>query len=176
MDWDAYADEVMSELGAWLESTDAKGESGGEILEENKKKIAKLAGGWLTTKLAGILSESGKTLSDAKIDPENFAEFLKILWKGEINSTNGQKLLQLMVDNGGDPSHIMEEHNLGQNMDEGEVKAIIERLIAENPAQVAQFKAGKENILMWFVGGVMKATEGKANPEKVKEMVRGLIG
>ena len=176
MDWDAYADRVMSELGAWLEASDSKDEPGGDILEENKKKLAKLAGGWLTTKLAGLLAETGKSLSDAKIDPENFAHFLKILWKGEINSTNGQKLLQLMVENGGDPTHLMEEHNLGQNMDEGEVKSIIERLIAENPTQVEQFKAGKENILMWFVGGVMKATQGKANPEKVKEIVRGMIG
>jgi len=176
MDWDAFADRVMSELGAWLESTDAKGETGGEILTENKKKLAKLAGGWITSKLAGLLTETGKTIEATNIDPENFAEFLKILWKGEINSANGQKLLALMVETGGDPSHLMEEHNLGQNMDEGEVKAIIERLIAENPKQVEQFKAGKENILMWFVGGVMKATEGRANPEKVKEIAREMMG
>jgi aspartyl-tRNA(Asn)/glutamyl-tRNA(Gln) amidotransferase subunit B len=175
MDWDGFADNVMSELGTWLESTDAKGESGGELLEENKKKLAKLAGGWLTSKLAGILTETGKTLAETKIDAENFAEFLKILWKGKINSSNGQKLLALMVETGADPSHLMEEHNLGQNMDEGEVKAIIERLIAENPKQVEQFKAGKENVLMWFVGGVMKATEGRANPEKVKEIARGMM-
>ena len=60
-------------------------------------------------------------------------------------------------------------------MDDGELKTIIERLITENPAQVEQFKSGKENILMWFVGQAMKATEGKANPEKVKEIARGLM-
>jgi aspartyl-tRNA(Asn)/glutamyl-tRNA(Gln) amidotransferase subunit B len=160
-----YADEVMSELGEWVKiDSDA-----------TKTKLAKLVGGWLANKLPAILTETGKTLEETKIDPENFAEFIKILYNGEVNSSNGQKLLKLMVETGADPSHIMEEHNLGQNMDDGELETIIKRLIEENPAQVEQFKAGKESILMWFVGSVMKATEGKANPEKVKEVVRGLM-
>jgi aspartyl-tRNA(Asn)/glutamyl-tRNA(Gln) amidotransferase subunit B len=160
--WADYAEKVMSELGEWTK-------------DDNKPKLAKLAGGWLTTKLAGLMTEKNIAIADLKITPEDFAEFLTLLLKGDINSANGQRLLALMVDTGTDPSHLMEEHNLGQNMDEGEVKTIIERLIAENPKQVEQFKAGKENVLMWFVGSVMKATEGRANPEKVKELARALM-
>jgi aspartyl-tRNA(Asn)/glutamyl-tRNA(Gln) amidotransferase subunit B len=165
--WADYAEHVMSELAEWIGSDEA---------EDRKSKLAKLAGGWLTSKLAGILAEMNRTIADVNMTPENFAEFIKILDRGEINSANGQKLLRLMIEKGADPSHLMEERNLGQTMDEDEVRAVIERLIAENPAQVEQFKAGKENVLMWFVGGVMKATEGRANPEKVKEMARSIMG
>ncbi len=165
--WAAYAEHVMSELGSWL---------GGKEYEDRKEKLAKLVGGWLTSKLAGVLTELGRSIADVKITPENFAEFIKILDKGEINSANGQKLLKLMVETGADPSHLMEEHNLGQNMDEGELRTVVQRLVEENPKQVEQYKAGNEKILMWFVGGAMKATEGRANPEKVKELAKQIIG
>lgn len=172
--WADYAEHVMSELGAWLGSEEPE-KSGGEILEQRKTKLAKLAGGWLTSKLAGILTEMDRAIRDVNVTPENFAEFIKILDKGEINSANGQKLLKLMIEKGADPSQLMEDHNLGQTMDEREVKEIVERLIRENPKQVEQYKSGKENVLMWFVGGVMKATEGKANPEHVKEIAKEII-
>jgi aspartyl-tRNA(Asn)/glutamyl-tRNA(Gln) amidotransferase subunit B len=165
-EWDTYADHVMSELGEWVKTTS----------EGEKEKLSKLVSGWLVNKLPALLTEAGKTINEANITPENFAEFIKILYNGEINSSNGQKLLKLMMERGADPSHLMEEHNLGQNMDESETIAIIERLIAENPAQVEQFKAGKESVLMWFVGQVMKATEGRANPEKVKEIAKEKMG
>lgn len=173
--WADYAEQVMGELGSWIASTDDSNDSAGTILTEKKQKLAKLAGGWLTSKLAGIMTERGLAMADLNISAENFAEFLNLLYKGDINSANGLRLLTMMVDTGKDPSHLMEEHNLGQNMDDGEIRAIVERLIAENPKQVEQFKAGKENVVMWFVGGVMKATEGRANPEKVKEIAKELM-
>lgn len=175
--WAEYAEHVMGELGGWLEaSDDTTDKRAGDLLAEKKKSLAKLASGWLTSKLAGLLAEKNMTMRDLKITAEDFAEFLHIILKGDINSTNGQRLLALMVETGTDPSHLMEEHNLGQNMDASEVRAIVKRLIAENPKQVEQFKAGKENVLMWFVGGVMKATEGRANPENVKAIAKEMMG
>lgn len=165
--WAGYAEHVMSELAEWIGEDEAT---------EQKAKIAKLVGGWLTSKLAGFLTEMDRTIADVNVTPENFAEFIKILDRGEINSANGQKLLKLMIEKGADPSHLMEEHNLGQNMDEGELRQIVERLVTENPNQVEQLKSGNEKILMWFVGGAMKATEGRANPEKVKELVKQIVG
>lgn len=175
--WADYAEKVLGELGGWMEATDnVTDKSAADLLVEKKTKLAKLVGGWLTTKLFGLMTEKNLTIKDLKISAENFAEFLNLILKGDINSSNGQRLLSLMVDTGTDPSHLMEEHNLGQNMDENEVRAIIKRLIDENPKQVEQFKAGKENVLMWFVGSVMKASEGRANPEKVKEIAKGMMG
>jgi aspartyl-tRNA(Asn)/glutamyl-tRNA(Gln) amidotransferase subunit B len=165
-EWDTYADHMMSELGEWITAA----------TDTEKEKLSKLASGWLVNKVPALLTELERPFDQMNITPENFAEFIKILHKGEINSSNGQKLLKLMMEHGADPSHLMEEYNLGQNMDEGELATIIERLITENPTQVEQFKAGKESVLMWFVGQVMKATEGRANPEKAKEVAKEKMG
>jgi aspartyl-tRNA(Asn)/glutamyl-tRNA(Gln) amidotransferase subunit B len=170
--WTDFADNVMGELGNWLADTDKSKDSAGEILAENKKKLAKLAGGWLTSKLAGLMAERNQIISDIKIDPENFAEFLTLIYQDKINSSNAQKLLAMMLETGADPSHLMEDHNLGQNLDEGVLKETVKRLIEQNPDQVAQIKAGKLGVIKWFVGAVMKATEGKANPAQAEEMVR----
>ncbi len=174
--WADYAEEVMGELGGWLEATDKSKKSAGEILEERKNKLAKLAGGWLTSRLAGLMAERNLGIEDLKIDAENFAEFLQLVDSGKINSTNAQKLLALMLEKGADPSHLMEEHDLGQNMNEHQLKETVQRIVAENPDKVAQIKAGKVAVLKWFVGAVMKATEGKANPTTTEEMVKKEIG
>lgn len=174
--WAEYAENVMGELGGWLESTDDSDKSGGELLNERKKKLAKLAGGWLTSKLAGLMAEKNLTIKELKITPEDFAEFLHLLDAGKINSSNAQKLLAMMVETGTDPSVLMEEHDLGQNMDAGALEGTIKRIVQENPDQVAQIKAGKVALLKWFVGATMKATEGKANPAVAEEIIKKEIG
>jgi aspartyl-tRNA(Asn)/glutamyl-tRNA(Gln) amidotransferase subunit B len=168
--------QVMGELGGWIESTDATRTSAGDILDQQKTQLAKLAGGWLTSKFAGLLAEAGKNPQSANISAENFAEFLHLLYTQKINSANGQKLLALMLETGLDPSHLMEEHDLGQSMDDDALKTMIRRLIEENPDQVAQIKAGKISVIKWFVGGVMKATEGKANPAQAETIVKRELG
>jgi aspartyl-tRNA(Asn)/glutamyl-tRNA(Gln) amidotransferase subunit B len=174
--WADYAEDVMGELGTWLESTDPSGRSGGELLNDKKKIYAKLAGGWLTTKLAGLLAARNIGIKDVKITPEDFAEFLHLIDAGEINSSNAQKLLALMVETGNDPSHIMEEHDLGQTMGGEELTAVVRRVIEQNPDQASQVRAGKTGVIKWFVGGVMKATEGKASPVAVEEAVKRELG
>ncbi|MBI4138526.1 Asp-tRNA(Asn)/Glu-tRNA(Gln) amidotransferase GatCAB subunit B, partial [Candidatus Uhrbacteria bacterium] len=102
--------------------------------------------------------------------------FIFLLDKGEIGSANAQKLLALMVGTDADPSQIMETHDLGQKMDEKKLLEEIKRIISQNPDQAAQAKAGKTAVIMWFVGAVMKATEGKANPAAAKELVMKELG
>ncbi len=174
--WAEYAEQVMGELGGWLESTDDSEKSGRELLEDKKKRYAKLAGGWLTSKLAGLMAERNMDITGLKITPEDLAELLNIIAAKEINSTNALKLLKLMFDTGADPSHLMEEHNLGQNMSEADLKKIIIQIIKQNPDQVSQIKTGKIAVLKWFVGAVMKVTEGKANPETAENMIKKEIG
>ncbi len=174
--WDEYAEHVMGELGSWMEATDDTNVSGGELLSERKKALAKLAGGWLTSKLAGILTEKNLTIKDCKVEAEDFAEFLHLIDKGEVGSANAQKLLVMMVETGDDPSHLMERNNLGQNMDLATLAEIIRGIVQNSPDQVAQVKQGKLGILKWFVGAVMKATEGKANPTIAEEMIKKEIG
>jgi aspartyl-tRNA(Asn)/glutamyl-tRNA(Gln) amidotransferase subunit B len=174
--WADYAEQVMGELGGWIESTDNSDQSGGEIISEQKKKYAKLAGGWMTSKLAGLMTEKNLSIADLKITAEDFAEFLHMLEKGEINSANAQKLLAMMVETGRDPSHLMEENNLGQNFPDNELEELVKRLVSENPKQVEEIKAGKIALVKWFVGAIMKTTDGRANPAKAEEMVKKEIG
>jgi aspartyl-tRNA(Asn)/glutamyl-tRNA(Gln) amidotransferase subunit B len=174
--WADYAEQVMGELGGWMEATDDRNMSGGGLLNERKKKLAKLAGGWLTSKLAGLMAERNLGIKELKITAEDFAEFLHLIDTGELGSANAQKLLAMMVDTGTDPSQLMEEHDLGQNMDAGALEEIVKRIVSENSDKVQQIKDGKIAVLKWFVGGVMKATEGKANPTQAEEMVKKEIG
>jgi aspartyl-tRNA(Asn)/glutamyl-tRNA(Gln) amidotransferase subunit B len=175
--WSDYVEAVLSELGGWLESTDKESNrSGGDLLIQERALIAKLVGNWITNKLAGILNERGITHPKERITAENMAEFFQLLKQGTINGANGLKLLTLMVQTGSDPSHLLEEHNLGQQNDTGELKAIVTRVIEQNPDQVAQIRTGKVALVKWFVGGVMKASEGKANPEAVEKELLAQLG
>ena len=175
--WSDYVEAVLSELGAWLESTDQNHDrSGGELLTQDRALIAKLVGNWITNKLAGILNERAIAHPREHITAENMAEFFQLLKQGTVNGANGLKLLTLMVQTGSDPSHLLEEHNLGQQNDAGELNTIVTRVIEQNPDQVAQIRAGKMTLVKWFVGGIMKASEGKANPEAAEKELLTQLG
>lgn len=174
--WSDYVEDVLSELGGWAESTDTTSRSGGELLTQERSSIAKLVGSWITNKLAGILNERGLSHPKEKITAENLAEFFHLLRQNAVNSANGLKLLTLMVETGTDPSHLLEEHNLGQKNDAEELRSIVTRIIEQNPDQVAQIRAGKVALVKWFVGGVMKASEGRANPEQAEQEIKAQLG
>ena len=170
--WLEYTEQVMSELGGWMQSTDNTQKSSSDLIGEKKSKIAKLLGGWLTTKLVGLLAERQKTIKEVNITPENFAEFINLLDQGTINSANGQKLLQLMHDSGKDPSDLMETHNLSQNVNQDDLAEIVKRNIDANPEQAEQIKSGKLPLIKWFVGVIMRETEGRADPMQAETEIR----
>jgi aspartyl-tRNA(Asn)/glutamyl-tRNA(Gln) amidotransferase subunit B len=160
-----------------MEATDKSNEdSAGELLAENKRKIAKLVGGWLTSKLTALMTAKNIERPQDKVTAENMAEFLHLVNKGVVNSSNAQKLLELMLDTGADPSHLLEEHNLGQKNDPKELEETVRRIIELNPDQVEQVKAGKVTVIKWFVGCVMKASEGRANPESAETEIKKQLG
>ncbi len=172
--WAALTEHVMSEIIAWLDALpEVKGETD-EIKEEKKNKIARLTGGWLTTKLMGAMAERAIDIRVLKISPENFAELIALIYTDRINSTNAQKILGLMLDAGTDkdPTHIMEEYGFGQISDESKLSEIVDDVIKNNPKQVEAFKAGKEPILKFLIGMVMKATEGSGDPKIVERLLR----
>lgn len=172
--WANFTEHTMSELVDWLYSLpDVKGDSD-DIKEGKKQKIARLAGGWLTSKLMGMLKDQKKTITDVSFSAENFAELISLVYTARVNSTNAQKILLEMVtsDKNLDPSHIMEEKGYGQISDEGKLGEIVSETIASYPKQVEEFKAGKEPVLKFLVGMVMKATEGSADPQVVEKLLR----
>jgi len=94
---------------------------------------------------------------------------------GRINSSAAQTVLEQMYHHGGDPSQIVEEKNLAQTSDAGELEGIVEEVLAGNVKSVEDYKAGKENALKFLMGQVMKNTGGKANPQVVMEILKNKL-
>ena len=169
-----YTDAVMSEIIDWVCSLDETASDTGDVKEQKKAKIARLAGNWLTNKLLGLLHEHKKDIRRLKVSPENFAELVALLYAGRINAGGATKILAEMVAAGTDidPTHIMEEKGYGQINDEVALAAIISAVINSYPAQVEQYRAGKEPVFHFLKGMVMKATEGGAEPAVVEKLLR----
>jgi len=179
-----FAEEVMTELYEWINSlprnlprTDEQSESGAGAknqAENVPQSIARLAGGWITSKLLGVLKEKNLEISDIHFTSENFAELIALIYTNRVNSTNGLKILTIMAgsEHDHDPTHLLEEKGWGQVNDEASVGAVIDNVIKSYPQQVSQFKAGKEPIIKFLIGMVMKATEGSADPKVVEKLLR----
>ncbi|MBI2989952.1 MAG: Asp-tRNA(Asn)/Glu-tRNA(Gln) amidotransferase subunit GatB [Candidatus Magasanikbacteria bacterium] len=173
--WADFTEQVMTEMVDWLYSLpEMKKETSDEIRENKKNKIARLAGGWLTSKLMGFMNERKIDIKILKIKPENFAELIALIYAERVNSTNAQKILIEMLDSGvdSDPSHIMEEKGYGQVSDEVTIENLVKEVIQNYPKQVEEFKSGKEPVLKFLVGMAMKATEGSADPKIVEKKLR----
>ncbi len=95
-----------------------------------------------------------------------------MIYLGEINSSAAQAILEEMFKIGGDPSHIAEEKDLKQVSDTGELEGVVDKILADNPSAVEDYKAGKENSIKFLMGQVMQETKGKANPPMVLEMLK----
>jgi len=164
----SYTEKVISELRAWIVAS-------GDDWERQKTKLAKITSNWLITELFKHLNEDKKIIQDLKISPENFAELVALIYQDKINSSAGQTILEVMYKNGGDPTNIMAELNLEQLDNEAELEKVILDIIKNNQAQVEQYKKGKETVLQFFVGQIMAATKGKANPKIVLILLKKIL-
>ena len=189
----SYFEQVASELTAWVEA-EAINKNGKAdrilshdpltkvfipsplISEKTKTKVYRLANSYIITHLHKIMGDNKIKIKNLKITAENFAELIKMVHLGEINSSVAQTILEEMFKTGGDPSHIAEEKDLRQVSDSGELKNIVSKVLADNPSAVEDFKAGKENAIKFLMGQVMSATKGKANPPMVMEMLKKKMG
>lgn len=167
--WADFTEKIMTELYDWLET-----EKSQEDISLHREKIARLTGPWLTTKLLGIMTEKNLKLKDIKFSSENFAELISLMYTEKINPSNALKVLNEMLEKNSDidPSHIMEEKGYGQIKDENKLGTIIEETIRSFPKQVEEYKAGKEAILKFLIGMVMKSSEGSADPGVVEKLLK----
>lgn len=166
-----FAEEVISELKIWLTSQDPD-LSAEEVWSQNKKKLSRLVSGWILTKLLGLLKASDTAIKNIQITPENMAELITLVHDNKVNSTNANAILAEMLKTGKDPSNIMDEKDLSQMSDSGELEEIIDKVIVGNPVQVEQYKSGKDAVLMYLVGQVMKQSKGKADASQVREILK----
>lgn len=133
---------------------------------------AKTVSNWLMGELLGVLNASGKELGEMGISAEGTAQLLKMIDVGQVSKNIGKDVFAEMCATGKSAAQIVEEQGLTQISDTGELEAMIAAVIEANPDQVAQFKGGKEQVLGFFVGQVMKQTQGRANPQVVNELLR----
>lgn len=172
----AYTEHVFAELKSWLSTLEGVEGTGEEIWEREQKKLAKLVSGWLTTELFKLMNEAGQTIDEVKITPENFAEFLTIIYQNKINSSAAQILLREMFQTGKDPETIIEEKDLHQVDDSASLETTVDKIIATNTSVVGDYKNGKTNAMQYLIGQAMKEMKGKANPAKLQEIFRTKLG
>ncbi len=163
-----WTENVISELDAWIEAN-------GDEEERQEKRLAKTAGNWITSELLKYLNADGKRISDLKITAENFAELVCLIYQDKINSSAGQRILEEMYQNGGDPTDIMKLMGLEQMDNTEELEVAVKKIIEANPAQADAYRGGKVALLQFFVGQVMAETNGKANPKIVRELFEKLL-
>jgi aspartyl-tRNA(Asn)/glutamyl-tRNA(Gln) amidotransferase subunit B len=136
---------------------------------------AKAASNWIMGELLGALNGQGKDIGESPIAPGQLAALLKMLEKGELSGKMAKDVFGEMFASGDDPAAVVEKKGLKQISDTGALEGVIAGIIAANPEQAEQFRAGKEKVLGFFVGQVMKQTKGQANPAMVNELVRKML-
>lgn len=143
--------------------------------EVAKGRDAKLASNWVTTDLFGFLNKSGHDIGDSPIKAPQLGQLIDRISDKTISGRIAKEVFEIMCETGQDPDAIIEEKGLKQVTDTGAIEAIVDQVIAENPDKVAEVQGGKEKLLGWFTGQVMKASKGKANPQAVNDILKAKI-
>ena len=136
---------------------------------------AKQASNWIMSELLGVLHAEEMALGECKLTPEGLAELISMVEKGVISTKIGKEIFPELVSSGVSPSELVERKGLKQLSDEGAIREVLSKVFADHPKEVAQYKAGKHKLLGFFVGQVMKATRGQANPRMVNELARKML-
>ena len=131
---------------------------------------------WVMGELTRELNNSGTDVSASPVSPERLVSLLQLVEQGTISLKVAREIFPEVYSSGKTPEQIVQEKGLIQVSDEGALDKIIDDVLAKNPTQVAQFKEGKQQVLGFLVGQVMKASGGKANPGKVNELLKKKLG
>ncbi len=132
----------------------------------------KLAANWITGELSGALNRDGVDIEQSPVAAVTLGGLLARIADDTISGKIAKQVFEAMWRGEGDADAIIEARGLKQITDSGAIEKIVDEVIGNNPGQVEQFKAGKEKLMGFFVGQVMKATQGKANPKQVNELLR----
>ena len=136
----------------------------------------KTVSNWVMGELMRELNNSGTAISASPITPERLVSLLQMVDEGTISLKVAREIFPELYSSAKTPEQIVQEKGLTQVSDEGALAKIIEEVLSKNPGQVAQFKEGKQQVLGFLVGQVMKASGGKANPGKVNELLKKKLG
>jgi aspartyl-tRNA(Asn)/glutamyl-tRNA(Gln) amidotransferase subunit B len=161
-----YDAEVLTETQALADYFEAAVKAGAP---------AKSSANWMQTELLRQLNDSGKEIEASPLAPAALAELLKLVESGQITGAIGKKVFATMFGTGRGAAEIVASEGLAQIGDTSVIEKAAREVIEKNAANVAKFKAGNEGVFMFFVGQVMKATRGQANPQVVNDILRKLL-
>jgi aspartyl-tRNA(Asn)/glutamyl-tRNA(Gln) amidotransferase subunit B len=189
---EAFIEEVRNELPELPEAKyrrfidqygltpyDAEVLTASRSLADYYETVVKLAGGdpklcanWVMVELGGALNRDGLEITQSPVTAERLAGLLRRIADGTLSGKLGKQVFELMWETGKDADALIEEKGLKQITDSSWIEQIIDQVLASHPQEVAQYRAGKEKLFGFFVGQVMKATSGKANPQQVNELLK----
>ncbi|ASV86961.1 aspartyl/glutamyl-tRNA(Asn/Gln) amidotransferase, B subunit [Ochrobactrum quorumnocens] len=135
----------------------------------------KAAANWVINDLLGALNKAGKDIEESPVSPDQLGAIIDLIKDGTISGKIAKDLFEIVWNEGGDPKSLVEERGMKQVTDTGAIEKAVDDIIAANPDKVEQAKA-KPTMAGWFVGQVMKATGGKANPQAVNDLVKSKLG
>ena len=133
---------------------------------------ARAVSNWIMGELLGYLNATGRELSECKVTPEEMAALLGMIKSGKVSQSIGKDVFTEMCGTGSKAADIVAAKGLAQISDESELETLADRVIDANPAQVEQYRAGRQQVLGFFVGQIMKETKGRANPQVVNEILK----
>ena len=137
-----------------------------------KGRDAKFVANWIITNFFAMLNEVDKSIEESPIKEEQLGELFDLINDGTISGRTAKEVFEEMFTNGGNASEIVEKKGLKQISNTDELEAMIQKIIEDNSQQVEKFKSGNEKLFGWFVGQVMKNTQGAANPKVVNEILK----
>jgi len=162
-----------------LSKYDAAVLTGEKALAEFYEHVVKLSGAdpklcanWVSTDLLGVLNKTGKTIETSPVGAEGLAGLLRRMADKTISGKIAKDVFEAMVAGEGDADTIIKARGLVQITDEGAIVKAIEDVMAKNPGQLAEYRSGKDKLFGFFVGQVMKATQGKANPDALNRLLK----
>ncbi len=135
----------------------------------------KTVSNWLMNDVLRIIRSKGIKAGGLQLQPHHLAEIIRMVDEKKITTNTAKSLLDQVEETGNTPIEIVERENLAQVSDEGALRQVIAEVIAGNPDQVQTYRSGKETVIGWFVGQVMRGTKGKANPQLVQELLGDML-
>ncbi|MBH62900.1 MAG: Asp-tRNA(Asn)/Glu-tRNA(Gln) amidotransferase GatCAB subunit B [Alphaproteobacteria bacterium] len=137
---------------------------------------AKTASNWVTGDLFGRINDAGQGIAESPVSPENLGGLIDLMTDGTLSGRLAKEVFDEMFTSGRPASVIVEERGLKQVSDTGEIESLVDTVISDNADKVEEYKAGKDKLFGFFVGQVMKASQGKANPKVVNDILREKLG
>ena len=137
-----------------------------------KGRDGKQAANWVITNLFGVLNKRGVEIADSPVSAKDLGRLIDLMADNTISGRMAKEVFEAMVETGKSPDAIVEARGMKQITDTGPIDAAIDKVMAENADKVEQYRAGKVQVMGWFVGQVMKATQGKANPAVCSELLK----